>query len=128
MGFFDIHIKKDLETKKDEVIKYLENKLNPFCKDSTISEKTLFFKGFKPKSSLLTYDLNIDIEKSKKSISLNIFGELLHVWILVILVVTGILFTYGIGVILVILFVFYQKTLATKYINKLLDNIPKEIL
>lgn len=126
MGLFDIHIKKDLETKKDEVVKYLENKLTPFCKDSTISNNTLFFKSFKPKSSLLTYDLNIDIEKSKKSISLNIFGELLHVWILVILVVTGILFTYGVGVILVILVVFYQKTVATKYLNKLLDDIPKE--
>jgi hypothetical protein len=126
MGLFDIQIKKDIQTQKDEVINYLENKLTPFSKDTTISEKTLFFKGFKPKSSLLTYDLNIDIEKSKKSISLNIFGELLHVWILVILVVTGILFTYGIGVILVIVFVFYQKITATKYLNNLLDNIPKE--
>jgi len=126
MGLFDIQIKKDIQTQKDEVIKYLENKLTPFCKDSTISNKTLFFKGFKPKSSLLTYDLNIDIEKSKRCISLNIFGELLHVWILVILVVTGILFTYGIGVILVIIYVFYQKTVTTKYLNNLLDNIPKE--
>jgi hypothetical protein len=126
MGLFDIQIKKDIQTQKDEVINYLENKLTPFSKDTTISEKTLFFKGFKPKSSLLTYDLNIDIEKSKKSISLNIFGELLHVWILVILVVTGILFTYGIGVILVIVFVFYQKITSTKYLNNLLDNIPKE--
>lgn len=126
MGLFDIQIKKDIQTQKDEVINYLENKLTPFSKDTTISEKTLFFKGFKPKSSLLTYDLNIDIEKSKKSISLNIFGELLHVWILVILIVTGILFTYGIGVILVIVFVFYQKITATKYLNNLLDNIPKE--
>lgn len=126
MGLFDIQIKKDIQTQKDEVINYLENKLTPFSKDTTISEKTLFFKGFKPKSSLLTYDLNIDIEKSKKSISLNIFGELLHVWILVILVVTGILFTYGIGVILVIVFVFYQKITATKYLNNFLDNIPKE--
>ncbi len=126
MGLFDIQIKKDIQTQKDEVTKYLENKLTPFCKDSTISNKTLFFKGFKPKSSLLTYDLNIDIEKSKRCISLNIFGELLHVWILVILVVTGILFTYGIGVILVIIYAFYQKTVTTKYLNNLLDNIPKE--
>lgn len=126
MGLFDIQIKKDIQTQKDEVIKYLENKLTPFCKDSTINNKTLFFKGFKPKSSLLTYDLNIDIEKSKRNISLNIFGELLNVWILVILVVTGILFTYGIGVILVIIYVFYQKTVTTKYLNNLLDNIPKE--
>lgn len=126
MGFFDIHIKKDLETQKDEVVKYLENKLTPFCKDSTFSDTTLFFKSFKPESSLLTFDLNIDIEKSKKSLSLNIFGELLHVWILAILVVTGILFTYGVGVILVIVFVYYQKTVATKYLNNLLDNIPKD--
>ncbi len=126
MGLFDIQIKKDIQTQKDEVINYLENKLTPFSKDSTISNNALFFKGFKPKSSLLTYDLNIDIEKSKRCISLNIFGELLHVWILVILVVTGILFTYGIGVILVIIYVFYQKTVTTKYLNNLLDNIPKE--
>lgn len=126
MGLFDIQIKKDIQTQKDEVINYLENKLTPFSKDSTISNNTLFFKGFKPKSSLLTYDLNIDIEKSKRCISLNIFGELLYVWILVILVVTGILFTYGIGVILVIIYVFYQKTVTTKYLNNLLDNIPKE--
>lgn len=125
MGIFDITIKKDLEKNKDVLIEELKKKFTPLSEETSVEKNHLFFKAFKPEGTLLTYDLKVDISTSKKSISLNIFGELLNVWIMVIIIVVGILFTYGIGVILLIAFVYYQKTVGTKFVNKILDSIKK---
>lgn len=123
MGFFDVVINKELKAVKEELVSKLEKKLAPLS-DETIKEKnSLLFKNFKAEGTLLNYDLSIEIEKSKESLSLNIFGELLNVWIMVIIIVAGILFTYGLGVILLVAFVYYQKVVVTKYINKTLDSL-----
>jgi hypothetical protein len=116
MGIFDVTINKQLETNKDQLIESLKKKLSPLSEESKIDKSTLFFKSFKAEGTLLTYDLNIEIDASKKSLNLNIFGELLNVWIMIVIIVLGILFTYGIGVILLVLFVFYQKRVTRKYL------------
>jgi len=122
MGFFDLSINKKLDSNKKEIIEKLKKNFSPLSDESTLEKDTLTFKNFKAKKTLLTYDLCIEIESSKNSISLNIFGELLNVWILVVLILLGILFTYGFGVIILVLFVYFQKLTATKYINKILED------
>lgn len=124
MGFFDVHIEKDIEASKSEAVSFLENRLTPFSINSRTENNTLIFESFKTANSLLNYKLIIELIKSKKSISLNIYGELQNVWVLVILIVTGIILTYGIGVILVILYAYYQKRVATKFINKIIEEFP----
>lgn len=123
MGLFDINIRKEIQVDKDKLIKQLEQELTLSSEELNIEKNTLLFKNFKPKGTFVNYDLNINLEKSKNSISLDIFGELLNVWIFVIIIVLGILFTYGIGVIIIVLFVYYQKIVATKYLNKFLEDI-----
>lgn len=100
MGLFDVYIERNLEKSKIEVVNYLKNELTPLSKNTTTSENSLIFENFKPKYSLLNYNLEIVANESKKNISLNIFGELQNLWVLVILIIIGILLTYGIGVIL----------------------------
>lgn len=123
MGIFDINIVREFKQDKEQLINNLKEKLSPLSNESEHEKNTLLFKNFKAKGTLLTYDVSVDIEKSKNDISLNIDGELLNVWILVILIVLGILFTYGLGLILIVGFAYYQKIVATKYINKILDEI-----
>ena len=122
MGFFDVSMNKEVKVSKEEILTYLKKEFTPLCNETTIENKSILFQNFKAKGTLLTYDLNINIEKTKDRQLLEIDGELLNVWILVIIIVLGILFTYGIGVILIVGFAYYQKVAATKYINKILEN------
>lgn len=124
MGFFDIHFEKELKTSKEEVINLLKTKITPFSKESNAPKNSLIFKNFKQDHSLLQYDLKVDINESKKYISLNIYGELLNVWILVIFIVLSILFTYGIGVILIIAYTYYQKKVSVKFLDKIFEELP----
>ncbi|MDY0051172.1 MAG: hypothetical protein RBR65_01415 [Aliarcobacter sp.] len=42
--------------------------------------------------------------------------------IIAIVIILAIILTYGLGVILVVGFVYYQKIVATKYLNSLIEN------
>lgn len=127
MGFFDVDLKKELSAPKIESIDFLEKKLSPFSKEIKIEKNSLILKNFKLDRSLLQYDLKIDFTESKKCISLNIYGELLNLWILVILIVTGIMFTYGIGVIIIIAYTYYQKRVTSKYIESIINKLNKNM-
>lgn len=112
MGIFDLHIKKEIETKEqtnslEEFIKANSKEFNPL-------KEGFKAKKFKPKGSLLSYD--ISSSKTKKEFTLE--GILNEVLILTILVVLSILFTYGAGVIIVVIYTYYQK----RKINKLLED------
>lgn len=123
MGLFDVSIKKDLKITKEELISYLKKSFSS-SSDEVIEEKNyLLFKYFKAKGAFLNYDLKIEINTSKNTISLDVFGELLNVWIMVIIIIAGILFTYGIGVILLVAFVYYQKIVVNKFINNTLNKL-----
>lgn len=128
MGLFDVSINKELQITKDELLSQLKTKFTSSSDETILEKNSLVFKNFKAQGTLLTYDLSIEVTPSKNSISLNIFGELLNVWIMVVIIVAGILFTYGLGVILLVAFVYYQKVVVTKYINKTLDSLSSKTL
>jgi len=125
MGFFDVDFEKELNAPKIETLDFLEKKLTPFSKEKEKGKKFLILKNFKLNRSLLQYDLNINFIESKKCHSLNIYGELQNLWILVILIVTGIMFTYGIGVIIVIAYTYYQKRTTSKFIESIINEYNK---
>lgn len=129
MGIFDIstQLKSHNTEKKEEIINLLKERFKENSASIEETKNSLVFKKFKGKKVLLNYDLKIDINSSKESFSLDIEGELQNAWILVILIVFSIIFTYGIGVILVIAFAFLQKLTATKFIEESFEKIKKEI-
>lgn len=129
MGIFDIstQLKSHNTEKKEEILNLLKERFKENSASIEETKNSLVFKKFKGKKVLLNYDLKIDINSSKESFSLDIEGELQNAWILVILIVFSIIFTYGIGVILVIAFAFLQKLTATKFIEESFEKIKKEI-
>ncbi|RXJ67997.1 hypothetical protein CRV08_09315 [Halarcobacter ebronensis] len=129
MGIFDISTQQKSYKieKKDEVVKLLKEKLFTFSKETESTKSQLTFRKFKPSNVYLYYDLIVDIKAEKESFTLSFEGELQNIWILVVLIVLGILFTYGFGLIIVVLFTFLQKKVATKYIESTFEEIKKEI-
>lgn len=129
MGIFDVttRVKSHNIEKKDEIITLLKETLSKQSIDTETQKNQLFFKKFKAPKNLLPYNLKMTIENTKESFSINFEAELLNVWILVIFIVLSIFFTYGIGVILVIVFAYLQKLTATKYIENSFEKIKKEV-
>lgn len=126
MGLFDIGIRKEISTEKnkEESISFIRKKIKNFSIETSKTENsTLSLDSFK--SSIMKYNLSINLEKSNKGFNLSIDGELqqLYVLILVVLIILSILFTFGIGVIFVVAFAYLQKQSTTKVINSLLDKI-----
>ncbi|WP_121626300.1 hypothetical protein [Poseidonibacter antarcticus] len=126
MGLFDISIRKEITSKKtkEDFLNSLEKKLKSFSNETPINKDgTLLLNSFK--TSILKYDLSVNLEKSSKGFNISIDGELqqFYVLILVFLVILGIAVTMGIGVIVVIVFAYLQKHYTTKSINSLIEYI-----
>lgn len=126
MGLFDIGIRKEISSQKskEEVFNSIENEIKDFSEEKASNEDgTFILNNFK--SSILKYNLSINLEKSPKGYHLAIDGELqqFFVLILVALIILSILFTVGIGVIFVVGFAYLQKYFATKLINSLIEDI-----
>jgi len=128
MGIFDIsvNLKSHNMDKKDKIINSLKERFENRSKELETNSDFLLFKKFKAPKNLLPYDLKMEIINSKESFSLNFEGELLNVWILVILIVLSIFFTYGIGIALIIVFAYLQKLVAKKYIEDCFEKSKKE--
>lgn len=125
MGLFDITIKKELEKKeqKKEILTYIEKKIknDPYL-DSSRSESVLSFEKYKSPTSLLKYNLTIKTDKINNKDYFSIDGELQDVWLFVILILLSILLTQGIAIIPIIIFVFWQKKVVTKYLETFVDD------
>lgn len=124
MGLFDVSIKNKL--KKDTVHKdFFEFMKKKFLKkreyETLEDNHSLEFKKLHL-DTLLKYNTKIEIDSSKKDKEVFVEAELADTLILTILVLLGILFTYGIGVILVVAFTYLQKKKATKYLETLIVN------
>lgn len=128
MGLFDINIKREMHTaKKEMVYDYFEELLKEHSEECIEKNQSqLKLEKFQVPKSLLKYNLTLSLDKSRKESPLLIEGELQNVWPLVILIAFGILLTYGVGVILVVAYVYYQKVVATRYLNRLLDDFQKK--
>lgn len=118
MGLFDIKIEHKTKSKKD-ILPSLKTELQSNSKESLIKKNKLTLNKFKPPKSFLNYNLEIDLSQN----SINIEGELQNVLIITILIILSILLTQGIGVILIVAYVYYQKTVATKYLNSLIEKL-----
>lgn len=118
MGFFDIQIQKDITLTKEQQTQ-LKNNLLEKSKEAKEEKRSFECKAFKLSSASLRY--NLSVVASKNSLTIN--GELQHVLLLTVLIVLAILFTYGFGVIVIVAYAFYQKRLATKYIEEVLKSI-----
>ena len=128
MGIFDISTKQKSFSveKKEQIIALLTKEFSQVSQKTSSSKNQLNFKNFSPKNVYLNYDLVVNIESSSDTFTLNFEGELQNLWILVILIILGILFTYGFGLIVIVLFVFLQKKVATKYIENSFEKSKKE--
>ena len=75
------------------------------------------------------YNLDINIQTNKKdNISeITVNGQLHDTLLLTIFIILSILLTYGLGIILVIGFTYYQKVVATKQLQMLIHNYKSTI-
>ncbi|XOB62500.1 hypothetical protein ACMC56_01510 [Campylobacterota bacterium DY0563] len=128
MGIFDISTQQKSHNieKKDEIINNLINTFEPISEEFESNNNLYIFKKFKAEKTFLSYDLKATVRDSKESFTIDFEGELQNAWILVILIVLGILLTYGIGVILVAVFAYLQKKSSTKYIEITFEKLKKE--
>ena len=129
MGIFDISTQKKSHNieKKEEIINNLNEKFKAISDEYESNNNLFIFKKFKAEKSFLSYDLKVTVKESKESFTIDFEGELQNVWVLVLLIVLGILFTYGIGVILVAAFAYLQKKSSTKFIETSFEQIKKDI-
>jgi len=126
MGLFDVAIREKLNSKKskEDILNNIKDSVKKFSNEDVIIKKeNLTLVGFK--SSILKYNLSVDLYNSNSGYDINIDGELqqFYVLILLVLIIFSILFTYGMGVIFVVVFAFLQKQSSTKFINSLLEKI-----
>ena len=125
MGLFDVGIREEISSQKSkkEISKLLEEKIENYSDEKTkVEDDLIILNNFK--SSILKYNLSIHLDKSNKGYNLSIDGELQQFYILIflVLIVLSILFTFGIGVIFVVIFAFLQKKSTTKVINSLIKS------
>lgn len=116
MGIFDINIKTDnTDASVQNITKHLQE-----CSKEVIEngKNSMELKGYKPQGSLLKY--NLKIIQNKEGISVE--GELLNTLIITVFIVLGILFTYGLLVVIIIGYVYYQKRAVSNYLKALFSN------
>lgn len=126
MGLFDIGIRKEISSSKskEEVFDSVEKDLKEFSQEKPeIENGTFILNNFK--SSILKYNLSVNLDRTAKGYTLAIDGELqqFYILILVALIILSIFVTVGIGVIFVVAFAYLQKHYATKLINSLIEDI-----
>ena len=73
-------------------------------------------------NTLLKYNISTKIVTNKKESTLQVDAELQDTLIIAIVIILAIVLTYGLGVIIVVAYVYYQKVVATKYLNSLIEN------
>jgi hypothetical protein len=125
MGLFDVSIKRKVNTTNTKsVLSYFETAVKG-CSKQTVetTKEELSLEKFKVENSVLRYNLKINVTSSEIAIE----GELQDVWMIVIFIALGILFTYGVGLIVVVAFVYYQKVVATRYFNALINKLQQKV-
>lgn len=131
MGMFDVEFHENLNLKEGN------SNLFEFFKKQFLKNKNYEIKIEKDSlnieklqlGSLLRYKLNIttSTNKKEKTSQAIISAELQDTLILTIFIVLAIAFTYGLGIIPIIMFTYFQKVKATKYLKELLENYKSTI-
>ena len=124
MGIFDVQINKKIKLRKTnkDLFEFIKKRL---LKDkdyeNEITREELSIKKCHI-NTLLKYNLSAKILSNKKESTLQIDAELQDTLIIAIVIILAIVLTYGLGVIIVVAYVYYQKVVATKYLNSLIEN------
>lgn len=124
MGIFDVQINKKIKLKKTnkDLFEFLKKQvLKDKDYENEITREELSIKKCHI-NTLLKYNLSAKIDTNKKESILQIDAELQDTLIIAIVIILAIVLTYGLGVILVVAYVYYQKVIATKYLNSLIEN------
>ncbi len=130
MGLFDVILEKELKAKKskEEILGLIKTELsNDSKKEPSFENGILSVENFRAPTSLLKYNLSINLEKSDNKYNLTVNGELQQVIIMLFIIIFSILFTYGLGVILVVVVAFLQKKFAEKYLTKIIEELELSI-
>lgn len=130
MGLFDVFLEKELNSNKskEEVLELIKTELsNNSKKKPTYENGVLSLENFRAPTSLLKYNLSLNLEKSNNKYHLTINGDLQQVIIILFIIIFSILYTYGFGVILVVAVAFLQKKFAEKYLTKIIDELKLNI-
>jgi len=131
MGMFDIQFSKRTQLNYGNIhlFEFFKKQLQKNrTYQSKIEETTLTIEKYHI-NPLLKYKLNIHLQKNKKdnNSEITITGELQYTFLLTILILLSILLTYGLGIIFVIGFMYYQKVVVTKQLQTLLHNYKSTI-
>ena len=131
MGMFDVEFHENLNLKEGN------SNLFEFIKKQFLKNKNYEIKIEKNSlnieklqlGSFLRYKLNIttSTNKKEKTSQAIITAELQNTLILTIFIILAIAFTYGLGIIPIIMFTYFQKVKATKYLKELLENYKSTI-
>ena len=124
MGIFDVQINKKIKLKKTnkDLFEFIKKRLlkdKDYENDLTREELSIKKCHI---NTLLKYNISAKLDSNKKESTLQIDAELQDTLIIAIIIILAIVLTYGLGVILVVGFVYYQKVVATKYLNSLIEN------
>ena len=124
MGIFDVQINKKIKLKKTnkDLFEFIKKRLlkdKDYENDLTREELSIKKCHI---NTLLKYNISTKLDSSKKESTLQIDAELQDTLIIAIVIILAIILTYGLGVILVVGFVYYQKVVATKYLNSVIEK------
>ena len=119
MGFFDVVYTHPCKSQKESL--NLEEKVAALLLQEGFEKKkaegTAYITYQAPKSPL-KYHLTFSHEKN----DFILFGELQQTLIIAILIILAILLTYGIGVVIVVGYLYYQKVQTTKQLTSLIKK------
>ena len=124
MGIFDVQINKKIKLKKTnkDLFEFIKKRLlkdKDYENDLTREELSIKKCHI---NTLLKYNISAKIVTNKKESTLQVDAELQDTLIIAIVIILAIVLTYGLGVIIVVAYVYYQKVVATKYLNSLIEN------
>jgi len=126
MGLFDVFLQKELKINKskEELLYLIKMELsNSSKKGPSFENGNLCLDNFRAPTSLLKYNLSLDLEQSNDKYILTVNGELQNVITILFVILFSILYTYGFGVILVVAFSFFQKKFVEKYLEKTIEKL-----
>jgi hypothetical protein len=122
MGMFDVQVTKELKLKKDkkDLYEFLNKQLSKDDKyDYTLDTNKLTISK-NPIDTFLKYNLSAQFDSDTLIINAELDNS--YTLFITLLIILSILFTYGLGILPIIGFVYYQKTKATKYLKSLIEN------
>lgn len=122
MGMFDVQLSKELNLKKNQkdLYEFLKKQL---CKEKeyhhTLDKDKLTISK-NPVGTFLKYNVNVEYIADSLFVEAELDNN--QTLIITVLIILSILLTYGIAIVPIVGFVYYQKVIAKRYIESLIKN------